>query len=454
MPLTAILMRLGVTGQNRARIRRHRSEETATNKWSSLQGANIIILKEEQKLKLLSIEQLYKSLPFELSSENCFLKVPLQPIYLLDKNGKWVRLKRIVKYYTTHCRLYLVRTETGQQVILNEDQCIMTLQGKQLARLLSRDTKLFLVSEIKIPSTQKELNLINLFVNSAISGSKYNIFTERKISLLELQRQFYNQEEKAIKVNDCFISAYGRRYRRSAVLTLTSSLGWLLGLFICKGFSQSDHLELYCPAELYNQAVNCLKNLGIGYSSRRRQALINILDPFIKDLFVGIWQVGPRNRSLPAEIISYNQDFLKGTIAGIIDSSAHLLNDRVCIKSSSITLINQLNILLQMLGFTTQLKQEKVIRTTETTVQVLRNWTLSFYKEENITLPSAKYNSLHSTNFSSFKKSFTRISDIQFLSISNQVIYEIETESRTYLANNIWLATKAEQAAENIKVIS
>jgi hypothetical protein len=453
MPLAAILTRLGVARPNRARIRKHHFEEITASKWSSLQGANVVILKEkEQKLKLLSIEQLYESLPFELSSEDCLFKIPLQPIYLLDKNDRWVKLKRIAKYYAPRCRLYLVRTETGQQVILNEDQYIMTLQGKQLARLLSRDTKLFLASEIKIPSVKKELNLINLFANSAISGSKYNIFAEKKFSLLELQRQFYNQDKNVINVDNCFISAYGRKYRRSAILSLTPGLGWLLGLFICNGFSCSDHLELYCPDELYSQAINYLKNLGIEYSGRKRQALINIFDPFIKDLFVGIWQVGPRNRSLPAEIIGYNQDFLKGAIAGIIDSSAYLLNDIISIKSSSITLINQLNIILQLLGFATQLKQGKVIRSTEAEVQILRNWTLSFRKKEDISLPSLKYNGVYSTDISQLKKSFTRISDIRFLSTSNQVIYEIETESHTYLANSILLVAKEQNL--NIKIIS
>ncbi len=228
---------------------------------------------------------------------------------------------------------------------------------------------------------------------------------------------------------------------------LSEELGWVLGYYIAEGISADHALSFPSNGDNTKRLIRSLERLGAGYALRRRAGRVVVTDFLLRDLFINVWKVGggTRDKALPAEIHNYDSDFILGVIAGLIDGKGTVDGPSIAVSSTSATLINQLSLLLGQLGLVVSARRPSGMASVQEAdgQATLRNypvWTVVFYHDPSLALPSAKYGQVScrpgATNIDA--SGVVTVTDIESVDIPDEYIYDITTESHTLLVNGMY----------------
>ena len=256
-------------------------------------------------------------------------------------------------------------------------------------------------------------------------------------------------------VFDNFINYDTKPIRRH--LKLDRDFGFVVGFFIGDGaYLNTDNYINFTQKDIniFNK-INCIlfEKLGIIGTIRYKDNICNcyvleVRSHALFEIFRNYFKIQDKaqNKTLPINILNFNEEFARGVIEGLIESDGTVYDNHVSIRLSSRACILQLSSLLRYfgasIGNTIQslpFNCNKEIKTNYTV------WGVNFTKTANLDFSkSIKWqNGTVCTNTPKYKKegyvkilSVSNVEQSSFLE-QNNYIYDITTDTHTFAMNNI-----------------
>ena len=415
-------------------------------------GDSVVVTKRDGEGKALrSMEQLYDDLPFEIGAEpGVWVKKPLAPIYVQDRDGDWTRVIQLTKKARNAKQMIFVRTADGKQQVVTNDHPMITQRGIIPCGELAAGDELITENTAAVrPAFARGIKFINLveqFTQAAVPNTRYSVWLEEQVPLATIQRQAFVGNAQLNDFGGAYISpAQPGKAARPVTMELTPELGWLLGFYIAKGQQVEQTLVFNCDRTGQARLLETCATLGIEVREGSKSNKVVITDVVVRDLFMNVWQVGgnARDKRLPAQLINYHQDFVAAVASGIIDAEGVVNGHTISVRSASATLINQLTYVLEWLGLT-PLAQEPggmgSVRQVngETVIQKYPVWGLAFTKRAGLKLPSATYTEVEVGPADIIVSGRVAVTQVEPAEIPDAYIYDITTESHTFMCNGIY----------------
>ncbi|TSC95156.1 MAG: ribonucleoside-triphosphate reductase [Parcubacteria group bacterium Licking1014_1] len=421
-------------------------------------GREVVIIKLKGKIKLISLKDLYDEIPqseFLLNEKDgAFAKYP-ENLSILDKSG-WVKVPRIIRKRKNR-EMRFIKSEQGRSVIVTDNHPFIIKRGEK---------------EKEIPAIEVKQKEDMIFSPDIVLLLKQeNLFSKKYIFLAEEllengQKEFFLE---GFDWHD-FIENWGGSLNALGTLSssnsansldnkleLTADLGYLVGIFIAEGNYHSWRLEIKNTDRAIVQKVRrTCSSLGLKTYFNEKENKISINCSTAKLVFEKVFQIKEfsKNKNLPPDILTYNIDFIKGIIAGIIDGDGSVrmhqskLYDslsQVLIRVSSRTLLEQLSILLQFFGIIARdrVSSEDIgkisIFNGKKIVQNYPIYGISFSKKQGIDFPSFKYQKAiaASKHWRAEEYGWNKVLNNKFTTIAEEEIFDITTSSGTFLCNGL-----------------
>lgn len=423
-------------------------------------GREVILVKFSGEMKLLSFRDLYEfiDVPESLLSEKdqAFAKYP-EDLYVFDKKG-WTQVKRLVKKKKER-EMRFLKSEQGRSVVVTDNHPFIVKENEK------GEEKEIESQEVK----EKEhlMESVNLpdFVN------KEGVFEKNFVYLAEEllrngveefflegvdRKEFVKEWNGKLNVEGT-ISVSNSANGMDNKLDLTENLGYLTGMFIADGSYGSDKLVITTGEEKVIERIKkACHELGLRcYENEKKEGNaknISINSATLKLLFEEVFRINDKakNKNLPIDILSYNIDFAKGVVAGIIDGDGTVSpsddshNDsQVLIRVASRTMLEQLAVLLQVFGIVPRDRAEGVGSKRELNGrEVVQNYPLyglSFSKREDVEIPSFKYKEASAARKSwrADNYGWNKVLNNEVTEVYEEWIYDITTESGTLVCNGV-----------------
>ncbi|HCC60298.1 MAG TPA: hypothetical protein DEP95_03735 [Candidatus Staskawiczbacteria bacterium] len=240
---------------------------------------------------------------------------------------------------------------------------------------------------------------------------------------------------------------------------LTEDVGYLVGIFIAEGNYHSWKLQITnSDEEIIKKIQRIGASIGVrSYVSEKESSkAVTFNCSTLKMIFEKVFQIKDlsKNKNLPPDILTYDVNFIKGIIAGIIDGdgSVRLHKSKhddslaqVLIRVSSRTLLEQLSILLQFFGIIARdrISSEDIGKVNifkgKAIVQNYPIYGISFSKKEGVDLPSFKYKKAVATSkhWMAEEYGWNKVLNNKFTAIADEEIFDITTSSGTFLCNGL-----------------
>jgi ribonucleoside-triphosphate reductase len=426
-------------------------------------GREVVIAKLKGEIKLLSLKDLYEELSeseFLLNENNqAFAKYP-KDLFVLDQNS-WTRVSRMVRKKKNR-EMRFIKSEQGRSVIVTDNHPFIVKQNR------SEDWK-----EIEAKDVQEKNNLVlSCHIPSLLSKEK--LFFKKHLYLAEelLNRDYKTFFLEGFEWQD-FIKNWGGSLKSEGTLStanwansldnkleLTEDLGYLVGLFIAEGFYDNWRIGIATSEEeTINKIRRISAKLGLRAYVRDKknsETTKNIIIgcSTLSLVFKQIFQLkkGSKNKILPPDILTYNSDFIRGVIAGITDGDGTRGSKdkdgqyaQILIRVSSRIMLEQIAILLQFFGITGRDRVsiedtgKKNMFQGKEIVQNYPLYGLSFSKKENVNFPSFKYQKARPAkqHWRAEEYGWNKVLNNEFTTIADDFIYDITTDSNTFLCNSL-----------------
>jgi len=416
-------------------------------------GKETVIAKIDGKIIVTSFQDLYNNIenPEEILSEKdeATAKYPKE-IEVLDKNG-WTKVKRVVKKVKQKPMRY-IKNEGGRSIIVTEDHPMVLgdeiyKKAKDIKeendKLLTVDLKQLLEKENlfskKYIYLAKELceKGINDFFIEGMPFEKYQIYSNN----LEI---------------DGIVSTSNNADALPNKIDLTENLGYLIGFYLAEGcigphrigISQKDKDE---NEKIMKKLEKAAHELGCRLYSLKRDDILNLRivnTTFVKYLLETIFNLKQisKEKHLPNEILNYNQEFVEGIIAGIIDGDGSITTSEtsLVVRISSRTMLEQMALVMNILGFTVRDRNLEGVGTTRyyNGRQIIQHYPLYGISFRTIdkTIPSLKYNLANASSkaWSAEGAGWHKVLNNEPTEIMDDYIYDITTETNTLIVNGMW----------------
>ena len=415
----------------------------------SYSPVNQLVVKEGEKVRVLSFEELYESLPEEevlVDEEKEVYQKELskREIYVLDRNG-WTRLLRITKKKRQK-DIVVVKTETGEMVEVTSDHPCIVGEDKD------RDVK---PAESLTPAEDKQFRV------DAKPFLKNYAFKVKEVDAAELVN-----EEEAVITEDFVVcrpadsAALNGMKRR---ITLSQELGYFVGFFLAKGYAefrsgipsaivitQKDRKVLEELQKILFKECSVYSVINKTYDGYALSVPNRTFVAFLRN-FVSVTNEAPKKKLSP-DVLTYSKDFVKGIIAGLLDGVGTInAHGQISLRISSPELIYQLSYVLQLLGYPPAMRFEDCNSYGIAQKRPLYGVTLNCkggYEE----LPSKKFKRAlewkgenRAGDAESYElnrwvavRSVKRIENELTLS-EYEYVYDVTTESRTFVLHNVWV---------------
>lgn len=415
-------------------------------------GDSVIVSKRDGEGKALrSIKQLYDDLPFEIAAEpGVCVKKPLAPIYVRDRNDDWTRVVQLTKKARNSKQMIFVRTTDGKQQVVTHDHPMITKRGIMQCAELKVGDRLITENSVAVrPAFArgiKYINLVEQFTQAAVPNTRYSVWLEDQVPLASIQRQAFAGNARLNDFGGAYIStAQATQAGRPATMELTPALGWLLGFYIAKGQHSEQGLTFICDADSRERLLSSCDSLGVEARYGAQSDRVVVADAVLHDLFINVWQAGEngREKRLPAQIINYHQEFVEAVAAGIVDGDGVVKGGTISVRSGSAAMINQLTYVLEWLGLQPLAREPGGIGSVhqvdgENVIEKYPVWGLDFDKRADVKLPSFRYEQA-AVSGARFKESGeVEVTHVVPTDIQDTFIYDITTESHTFMCNSIY----------------
>lgn len=402
---------------------------------------SVVVIYKGKKL-LLSLDQLYEKCDeFEQlldEDKEVYAKYP-EDLYVIDREGE-TKITRLVKK-KRHRDLVRVKTAFGEDIVVTDNHPMIISDNK--------DNTIDAIDSINQQQFRLN-NKVSFDGQTSIDMATLSPFSS------DIYEDFYISQES----RNSTIFAY-KRY-----VELNEEFGYFVGFFIGDGnFNYNKDENKNHPYICITQKnVETLKTLAaIIYKYTGCTPIIEYKNDktncwylkvksadlvFLLNSVFGIEHFA-QNKCLPLNIFDYNEDFAKGIIEGIIDSDGTVENNRaVSIRLSSRTCITQLAILLKYFGLTPGIStQSSKFGCNELVHANYTIWGIRF----SITDKTSKFNYSYKckhldivTKGLKYSDGWSNITNVDLVEKSsfldqNEYIYDITTESNTFMCNNLWV---------------
>lgn len=371
----------------------------------------VVYVKYNEKPYLIPFDLLYNIVDQDevlVDKDNIVYQKYPKNLYIYDKDNTWARISHITKK-KRHRDLVRVKTYFGEDLVVTDNHPMI----------------------VDVDNTDNTVEAIN-----SLGKKQYKTDT---------QFEFDNNDSldltdtlDGIKVYKDYVL-----YKDNNVVQMPLSIkidrgfGKFIGLFIDKGKfrENSSSIEIeFDSSEDANKWSNYLQdklNLSCLTYTYNDKVLI-VPNEFLYDLLKEYFLIGDSiyNRTLPVNILSFNDEFALGIIEGLLNVES-LDNNSLYYQSPSRSLILQLSAILKYFGYAIK-NSHNSCDYDNTDISA---WNVSVYKLSNI----------KDTDFYEYRMgSETTISDVYklndtdpFVESQNEFIYDITTSTRTFALNNI-----------------
>lgn len=395
-------------------------------------GKEAIVVYQHGETLLTSLESLYDHCdsPEVLVDEEkmVFQKYP-SDLYVADRNG-CVKITALTKK-KRHVDLVCVKTQFGENVIVTSNHPMIisddinhTVDAKDA---LGKQQYRIAPGEVMTGDWTAKQAL------SVPTGEKYRYYTVCKSG------------------NYSYVSRPN--------FLMDSNLGYFIGFFIAEGWYRTDarngHTSMMIKVkgdrDLHACADALFLSTGIaatvsGYEDERGFKTLTVSHPDFVRFCMETLDLGTKapEKKLPKTIFQYSDDFKRGVICGLVDGDGTEHNGRFLIRLASRTCISQLASVLHHLNVPVSMSYTDNSEKEDGLIQ-------SCYPTFSIEFPqdqftaSRKFNSEKQQKYSKYQPSgwvdvtnVIPVTNKYYLRDSNY-IYDITTESHTFVMNNLWV---------------
>lgn len=260
---------------------------------------------------------------------------------------------------------------------------------------------------------------------------------------------------------------YFVKYQQSVLkryIKVDRELGYIIGFFVGDGgynntsryisFAQKDKSVL---KDINGKIYKCLGIAGtIGRSSgvNKDKYVLDLRNQYIYELFRGFFKIQDKaqNKTLPYNILEFNEEFAKGCLEGLIDSDGTIRNDdcNINIRLSSRACILQCTYLFRYFGYSIGNGMQSLPFSNNTSYHTNYTiWGINATKRSDSADLNGSFKvrkKLVNTKCNSLKyksKGYCNITHVEeieeesaFYSL-NEFIYDITTETHSFASNNI-----------------
>jgi ribonucleoside-triphosphate reductase len=416
-------------------------------------GKETIIAKKDGKIIITSFQDLYKKLndPEQTLSkkDEATAKYP-KNIEVLDKDG-WTKIYRVVKK-AKQKNMHYIKNEGGRSVIVTEDHPMLTGNGeeKQAKHVQKENDTLLTVDLQKLLQNEKLFYKKHLYLAKELYDRGVKNFWIEGMPLIDYKEYSNNLEINGI------ISTSNNAESLPNKIELTEKLGYLIGFYIAEGTMGPHRISIIQKNIPENQTIidkltEAAYQLGCRIYTKTKNDLLELRivnTTLVRYLLTAVFNLEGRSQEkrLPDEILTYNQDFIRGIIAGIIDGDGSINTSKttLAIRTASRTMLEQTAQVMNILGFTARDRNLQGVGTTRiyNGREITQNYPLygiSFRTLTN-TLPSQLYQTAQMSTkaWRAEGPGWHKVLNNEPTQIMDDYIYDITTETSTLIVNGMW----------------
>ncbi len=416
-------------------------------------GKETVIARSNAKIFVTSFQNLYENLKENeklLSKEDdAWGKYPTD-IEVLDKDG-WTKVKRVVKKKKDK-QMHFIKNEGGRSVIVTEDHPMVLGENifKEAKNIKSEEDKLLTVDIKNLLKSEPLFSKDSLYLAKELYDKGVKDFFIEGMPLEEYTKYSNDLEIEGI------VSTSNNADSLPNKIDLTEDLGYFVGFYIAEGWMEPHRIGITQKDTEENQKIiNRIKktaySLGLRVYSNKEDGIVKLRianSTVVNYLFKEIFNLDGicKEKHLPEEILNYNRYFVEGLISGIIDGDGSITtsNTSLTIRTASRTMLEQISVVMNVLGFTIRDRNLEGVGSTRNYNGrlITQNYPLYgiSFRTLGLTLPSIKYNSA-STSSRAWRAEgagWHKVLNNEQTEIIDDYIYDITTESHTLVVNGMW----------------
>lgn len=388
------------------------------------------------KYLLLPLDLLYSIVDEEevlVDSNNIVYQKTPWHLYVKDNNNSWTAVTKLTKK-KRHRPLVRVKTAFGEDLVVTDNHPMI-------------------VDIDNIEDTIQAKDCLNCKQFRADTKLKFRGKTQ--LDLLSILPTWVN-------ASDCFI-----KYQQtvlSRIISINRELGYIIGFFVGDGGynNTSKHLEFTQKGKSVLDNINSMifRVFGIAGNVRRDSGncsdkyVLTLANHYIYELFRGFFKIQDKaqNKTLPYNILEFNEEFAKGCLEGLIDSDGTIKEEdcNINIRLASRACVLQCTYLFRHFGYSVGNSIQSLPFSNNSSYKTNYTiWGINATKREtsvdlngsfkvreklvNTKCKSLKYKSSGYCNVTSVEE-IEKESAFYGL---NEYIYDITTDTHTFVSNNI-----------------
>lgn len=366
-----------------------------------------------------------------------YIKYP-KDMLVEDKNG-WTKVERLVRKMR-HRDLVRVKTAFNTDIIVTDNHPMIVNDN-------INDTV----------EAAESLGEKQFRCESHVNfGNKASIESKEIAGLCGLEVQEYSNFN-CIRGNQFSIA-----YAVPKELILNEDAGYLVGFFIGDGWFESNGYKIsFCQKDkeaLQKIAEIAYNRFGassiLNYRMKEQKYVLSISNPVLFGLLREHFGIGiyAQNKELPEKIFEYSADFAKGVIAGLIDSDGTIVSDGgYNIRLSSRAAVLQISAVINALGIPTAISgQQTKFGCNQLVQQKYALFGVTFREPCEADKPvfsmalKSKRSKPCKTKQKSRMNEWLNITNVDIVDNEpfldqNEYIYDITTESHSFVCNGLWV---------------
>ncbi|MFW6121112.1 MAG: ribonucleoside triphosphate reductase [Petrotogales bacterium] len=416
-------------------------------------GKETVIAKVEGKIIVNSFQDIYEKIKYseEILSvkDDAKAKYPKE-IEVLDRDG-WTKVYRVVKKARQKQMRY-IKNEGGRSVIVTEDHPMLTEDGgvKQAKNVTEENDKLLTVDLKKLLEKEKLFYKQHLYIAKELCDRGI-----KKFWIDGMPYEDYLEYSRNLEING-IISTSNNADSLPNKIELTENLGYLVGFYIAEGTMGPHRISIIQKntpekQETIDRITEAAYQLGCRIYSKTKNDMLELRivnTALVKYLLKEIFNLEGRSQGkcLPSEILTYNRDFIEGVIAGILDGDGSIAtsNTTLVIRTASRTMLEQMGLVMNILGFTVRDRNLEGVGSTRiyNGREIVQNYPLYgiSFRTLEYSLPSMIYNTAQMSTkaWRAEGAGWHKVLNNEPTEIMDDYIYDITTESNTLIVNGMW----------------
>lgn len=404
-----------------------------------------------------SFKQLWDEINTNPVIENDFEIKYLKNIEVYDKNKKWTTLKKIVRHISNK-KMLSIESENGSSVIITEDHPFITLKDK--------------IPEYPCPKCNK------LTFKTNGGGNGYKIYLcecgyqfRKKIINYNIENTI-NKPANTISKNNWLIESdmIDRNFVKSdkTIFPIDKEMAYFIGLFISEGSFGNTEINIAGKSHI-PFVEKFAKKYDLSYGINKQETDIRIYSKKLIN-FLNTLNVGKKSdtKSMPKDFLRYKNEIINTIIAGIFDGDGSVKQNKngateLLLRMTSRILLSQLK---YWFGYKFVNNNLTYIGLSKpgiyNNVQIINKkpmYRLSFYlteKTKNILENSVKFNNnkcILSEKIFNKKNIYKnkKIKNVKECIYKDKYVYDITTESGTFVCNGVVVHNCGSHSLEYIK---